>query len=104
MVEAESDEDFIEDINESEIKIPCQAFRYIKNEEINLDSHNQKRSDLLLKRAFNPQKSINMLLNLKNLTFIMNEHFCIGWVKGMETLLCSLVINLILKQILLFIL
>ena len=86
MVEAESDENFIEDVNESEIKIPFQAIRYIKNEETNLYSHNQKRSDLLLKRAFNPQKSINMFLNLKNLTLIMNEHFFIGWVKGMETL------------------
>jgi len=75
LVEAESDENYKEDINELETKIPeyykdllNEAIRYIKNqnEEINLDSHKQKRSDLLLKKQFNPQtinilKSISML-------------------------------------------
>lgn len=88
LVEAESDEDYIEDTNESEIKIPeyykallIEAIQKNHNEEIN--SHKQKRSDLLLKKPFNPQTS---KFNLKHLTFIMNEHFFIGWGKRMESL------------------
>ena len=94
MVEAESDEDYIEDTNESEIKIPeyykallNEAIQENHNEKINLDSHKQKRSDLLLKKTINPQTS---KFYLKHLTFIMNEPFFIEWGKRMESALARL--------------
>ena len=73
LVEAESDENYIDDINESEVEIPeyynaflNEAIRKIKNqenqnEEINLDSDKKKRFN-----SFNPQTSINMLLKILN--------------------------------------
>jgi cell shape-determining protein MreC len=79
LVEAESGENYIDDINESEVEIPDyykaflnEAIRKIKNqenqnEEINLDSDKKKRFDSLLKRPFNPQTSINMLLKILNI-------------------------------------
>jgi len=57
LVEAEPDEDYVEDINELKVN---EAIRYIKNQnEDNEDK--QKRSDLLFKKQFNPQTSIIML-------------------------------------------
>jgi len=79
LVEAESDENYIDDINESEEEIPedyeaflNEAIRKIENEEnqneeINLDSDKQKRSDSLLKRPFNTRTSMNLLLKILNI-------------------------------------
>jgi len=60
LVEAEPDEDYVEDINELKVN---EAIRYIKNqnEDVNLNFLKQKRSDLLFKKQFNPQTSIIML-------------------------------------------
>jgi cell shape-determining protein MreC len=70
LVESESDKNYIDDANESEINsaeyyvaLLNEAIKHMKNqenqnEEINLDSDKQKRSDSLLKRPFNPQTSI----------------------------------------------
>ena len=79
LVEAESDENYIDDINESEEEILedyeaflNEAIRKIENEEnqneeINLDSDKQKRSDSLLKRPFNTRTSMNLLLKILNI-------------------------------------
>jgi hypothetical protein len=64
LVEAESDENYIDDINESEEEIP-EDYEAFLNEA--MDSDKQKRSDSLLKRPFNPQTSINVLLKILNI-------------------------------------